>query len=894
METTRIFRLSTLLMLGCMSCNYGFGQTVDVEEARSRAMDLLNQNRPKLANGRQRTNTDVETVKLSYTAQSEDSVFYYVFDYADGGFSIIGGDEVARTVLGYCPDGKFDQETMPDGLRFMLQCFESQIRAGMQAKNSIEEETNSARRASAREKSDITPLMKSSWGQGDPYDAKIPEYDERYGHFLVGCGATAAAQVMNYYKHPVKGLGFNKYQKTYDTDQGKKTLSFEADFGQTTYDWDNMPDDIIRHRSQTEPHYPIAEVEALSTLCYHVGVAMNMNYQKGGSASQNTSAIDALTKFFWYNKGARLEPRTSIVEDQWEQIIYDELAKGRPVLYYGDDRRYGGHAFVCDGYQAETNMFHMNWGWNGSSDGYYALTGDKALSPSIYNFEYAQSIVLDLYPAEETEWIPVEKIEIVDHIKLNGRLEAKVSPSNATLQDVYWSSTNPSVIDVDKNGNIKIYDSGIATITATACDGSGVTQSYCVVDDNVQVVGTPDVQSSIMPMGNFYKNSTVAMEFIRDEMFDMPVIINTISFNVATSSALEADIDIYMTDKFQSEDDLTEDDLVYRGHRTIGENAGWECIQLDRPYLYWGGDMLVIVTHRSQTYDGRLQYYCTKEDEDNKGYYMSYAKYRVSNTDSRYADATFSSEYTDSDLRPQVAFGYQSELEVQCGDAAQVEIDLFDVDKFCISGKGALWNDWQGKTHLYKQLTPYIRNMVIEPGITAIPSSAFEGVNGLEIVILADRYTSKRLSETDNLYVGVTYPGLEEIEDGAFAGMTDLYIVESGLIPPIIGPNTFNKETLKWTTLFVPEGSLEAYRNAPYWSDFENIQVLEGISKTYVGDMNKDKRLDVADLTSMVLQVKNETRTNQSNAYMDVNRDGWVNKDDVAALASILLRIRLK
>lgn len=890
MEMTRIFRLSTLLMLGCMSCNYGFGQTVDVEEARSRAMDLLNQNRPKLANGRLRTNTDVETVKLSYTAQSEDSVFYYVFDYADGGFSIIGGDEVARTVLGYCPDGKFDQESMPDGLRFMLQCFESQIRAGMQAKNSIEEETNSARRASAREKSDIAPLLKSRWGQGDPYDAKIPEYDEWYGPFPVGCGATAAAQVMNYYKHPVKGLGFNSYTKEY----GEKSVTFEANFGQTTYDWDNMADDIVLHYSPTEPHYPLAEVDALSTLCYHVGVALDMNYQSGGSGSSPDAAIKALTKFFWYNKGARMVNRTYDLEDQWEQMVYDELSKGRPVLYYGVDFWVGGHAFVCDGYQAETNMFHMNWGWNGSSDGYYALTGDKALSPSIYNFEYAQSIVLDLYPAEETEWIPVEKIEIVDHIKLNGRLEAIVSPSNATLQDAYWSSTNPSVIDVDKNGNIKIYDSGIATITATACDGSGVTQSYCVADDNVLVVGTPDAQSNMIPMGNFYKNSTVVMEFSRDEMFDMPVFINTISFNVATSSALEADVDIYIIDEYKSEDDLTEENLVYRGHRTIGKYAGWECIRLDRPYINWGGDMKVIVTHRSETYDGTLQYYCTKMSDDDEDFY-AYAKYRVSDTDPRYADATYTSGYTYSNLRPQVAFGYQSELQVQCGDAAQLEVDLFDYQfEFWIAGEGALWNDWQGKSHFYKQLTPYIRNMVIEPGITTIPSSAFEGVNGLETVILADRYTSKHLSETDNLYVGVTYPGLEEIEDGAFANMTDLWIVESGLIPPVIGPNTFAKETLKNALLFIPEGSEEAYRNAPYWSDFENIQVLEDISKTYVGDMNKDKRLDVADLTSMVLQVKNTTETTQSNAYMDVNRDGWVNKDDVAALASILLRIRLK
>jgi hypothetical protein len=32
----------------------------------------------------------------------------------------------------------------------------------------------------------------------------------------------------------------------------------------------------------------------------------------------------------------------------------------------------GGHAFICDGYDGN-GMFHINWGWNGGSNGYFLL-----------------------------------------------------------------------------------------------------------------------------------------------------------------------------------------------------------------------------------------------------------------------------------------------------------------------------------------------------------------------------------------------------------------------------------------------------------------------------------------------------------------------------------------
>jgi len=57
---------------------------------------------------------------------------------------------------------------------------------------------------------------------------------------------------------------------------------------------------------------------------------------------------------------------------EWENMIYAELANQRPVLYCANSNT-GGHAFICDGYDGK-GFFHINWGWDTDSDGFYSLS----------------------------------------------------------------------------------------------------------------------------------------------------------------------------------------------------------------------------------------------------------------------------------------------------------------------------------------------------------------------------------------------------------------------------------------------------------------------------------------------------------------------------------------
>ena len=68
-----------------------------------------------------------------------------------------------------------------------------------------------------------------------------------------------------------------------------------------------------------------------------------------------------------------MQNRATRVMSEWHQMLRKELDAKRPILYTASTKSGGGHMFVIDGYTQE-NYYHVNWGWSGSSNGYYLLT----------------------------------------------------------------------------------------------------------------------------------------------------------------------------------------------------------------------------------------------------------------------------------------------------------------------------------------------------------------------------------------------------------------------------------------------------------------------------------------------------------------------------------------
>lgn len=296
---------------------------------------------------------------------------FYLFAAPDGGFILVSGDDCVMPVLGWSLDASFSIADMPSNLREVLAGYERIIRT---AKRNGEPSltklwqgaVNGQLAAANSAKSAVGPLVTTTWDQSPRYNADCPYDSAGNGFSLTGCVATATAQVMKYHNHPVTGFG------THTNMENEAFGPLTVDFGATTYDWEHMPSSLTELSSQTE-------IDAVATLIYHVGVASDMEYSASLSTSTNVnldgslskSAQTALLSHFKYRSDMALVFHSHLSDDEYCARLRAELDQNRPILYQGADATMG-HSFVCDGYNND-GLFHINWGWSGTADGYYAM-----------------------------------------------------------------------------------------------------------------------------------------------------------------------------------------------------------------------------------------------------------------------------------------------------------------------------------------------------------------------------------------------------------------------------------------------------------------------------------------------------------------------------------------
>ncbi len=295
--------------------------------------------------------------KLAYTATAQDFNGCYVFNRADNtGFVVLSADDAATPVLGYSDESAFDPANIPSGLKYMLETYTEQIQWASEHPDKVRSYTTT-------EREPVATICKTKWNQGSPYCLLCPVMGNYYA--VTGCVATAMAQVMKAHNWPATGVGSHSYSWTYSG----TTYTASTDFSSHNYDWDNMLDTYGSSASTTEKN-------AVAQLMYDCGVSVDMSYSPSASGANGNVASQALVNYFNYDKGMSQYYRDNFYINEWNDLAYAEVAAGRPTLICGSNSE-GGHAFVCDGY-SENDLFHINWGWGGMSDGYFLLS---ALDP---------------------------------------------------------------------------------------------------------------------------------------------------------------------------------------------------------------------------------------------------------------------------------------------------------------------------------------------------------------------------------------------------------------------------------------------------------------------------------------------------------------------------------
>lgn len=295
---------------------------------------------------------------------------YYVFPNANSkGFTIVSGDDRLPEIVGYSSQGSYDENNLPEGFVSFMKAYQNlynKVNLGdaEALKNLAEIKAwRNKKNASAETSSAVAPLLGDiAWDQTSPYNNMCPLYDSVHVA-ATGCVATAMAQVMAYYKYPKQlKADIPGYVNQWNgIPMEIPTITREEGI----YDWDNMLPKYNKEANATQQ-----QKDAVAKLMYHCGAAVQMNYGPESAASVSATK---LAKYFGYDADLMMDlNRSTFTLDKWMQIIDTELAAGRPVLYSGQASD-GGHQFICDGKDGE-GLYHINWGWSGSQNGYFDLS----------------------------------------------------------------------------------------------------------------------------------------------------------------------------------------------------------------------------------------------------------------------------------------------------------------------------------------------------------------------------------------------------------------------------------------------------------------------------------------------------------------------------------------
>ena len=301
----------------------------------------------------------------------------YIYHLNPIGFILISADDNSHPVIGYSFKNNFNTQNMPTNINWLFENIKKNILYNIENPNSRTDEIQEewvkylGTTSQTRERN-VSPLIDAEFDQSGGWNNILTSETGFNGP--VGCVAVSMAQIMHYWSYPDQGQGSNGYEED--------DLGFlEVDFSQALYDFNNMAATYATNPSRL--------------LLYHSGVAVNMNYESGGSGASvegvYPSAEYAMQNFFKYSQSIQAVDSDNYDLNDWRNLLKNELDHNKPILYSGFSDSYGngGHAWNIDGYQG--NNMHCNWGWGGYNNGYFSL-------PYMGGFDTWNNALINLFP----------------------------------------------------------------------------------------------------------------------------------------------------------------------------------------------------------------------------------------------------------------------------------------------------------------------------------------------------------------------------------------------------------------------------------------------------------------------------------------------------------------
>ena len=293
---------------------------------------------------------------------------YYVFSRGEGqGGVFVAGDDCIPAIIGYTESGDFDESREAPQLLALLNHYADIVEL-LQEKG-LNHPYRQVAAGPAKARANISPMLTTHWHQSSPYNDRVPKM-KNGERALTGCVATAGAQVFYFWRRDMP-ITLPSTTPTYDYGDAPATEEYQLKRG-TPLKWELMCDS---YGSQ-----PAEYKDAVAVLNAAIGMQTYLTY------GASTGGYIWQLPFGEYNLTATQADKVNgFTDDTWSALIYSDLKKGYPVIYSGYDENWEGHAIVIDGYRANGDLFHFNYGWGGQSDGYYTVmeSGDNNIYYSV-------------------------------------------------------------------------------------------------------------------------------------------------------------------------------------------------------------------------------------------------------------------------------------------------------------------------------------------------------------------------------------------------------------------------------------------------------------------------------------------------------------------------------
>lgn len=389
---------------------------------------------------------------------------YHIFNYPDGGWVIIAGDDCLSPVLGYSRTGSFQGGNLPDNIQYWMDGI-GEVVDYVRA-NNMKPTTDVIRLwkfmeyGTKAETGEEKILKTAPWAQERPFNDKCPIVDGESARSVTGCVATAMAILLRYHEYPEHGTGTIGGYTTETSKTNIPQYSIEDHY----YNWSEMPLTPYGNGGS----WSVNQGNEVAQLLHDLGVAVKMDYSSAGSGANSAMVPYVLSTYFGYSKAMKHISRGTVTKEEWFSMIRQEIKNGNPIPYAGHDTRNGGHHFICDGYNTDGNMIHINWGWGGSNNGFYTLDLNV---PGQFKFSSLQAATFGAIPDPEGKGVEPEPTVFVryldnypeyygmvhatpDGIRKGAQIQFILGPIQSYSFNGF--QTNIKVSLMDKDGNHKV------------------------------------------------------------------------------------------------------------------------------------------------------------------------------------------------------------------------------------------------------------------------------------------------------------------------------------------------------------------------------------------------------------------------------------------------------